>query len=167
MREKPNSPPITSHQMRAQRKRVAFGSEEQRSERATSFLQTKKSSQAIRSLRRAGAGNGSRTHLSTLGRSHSTDELYPHRGNSIAHRAGEINRFLTGRKIAAANFRRGEASPVQGEGDRREAVEGLLETKTPLSNSARDEFSVTLKIAITIKIDVTEKLSRNLTSATD
>ena len=25
-----------------------------------------------------GAGNGSRTHLSTLGRSHSTDELYPH-----------------------------------------------------------------------------------------
>ena len=24
-----------------------------------------------------GAGNGSRTHLSTLGRSHSTDELYP------------------------------------------------------------------------------------------
>ena len=49
---------------------------------------------------------------------------------------------------------------MQGEGDRREAVEGLLETKTPLSNSARDEFSVTLKIAVTIKIDVTEKLSR-------
>ena len=24
-----------------------------------------------------GAGNGNRTHLSTLGRSHSTDELYP------------------------------------------------------------------------------------------
>ena len=31
-----------------------------------------------------GAGNGSRTHLSTLGRSHSTDELYPHRGSIIA-----------------------------------------------------------------------------------
>ena len=55
----------------------------------------------------------------------------------------------------------------QREGDRREAVEGLLETKKPLSNSARDEFSVTLEFAITIKIDVTEKLSRNLTLATD
>ena len=37
---------------------------------------------------------------------------------------------------------------------------GCWELRKPLSNSARDEFSVTLKIAITIKIDVTEKLSR-------
>ena len=36
-----------------------------------------------------------------------------------------------------------------------------------LSNLSRDEFSFTLELAITIKIDVTEKLSRNLTSATD
>ena len=46
-------------------------------------------------------------------------------------------------------------------------MEGLLETKESLSNLARDEFSVTPKIAVAIKIDVTEKLSRNLTSATD
>ena len=46
-------------------------------------------------------------------------------------------------------------------------MEGLLETKESLSNSARDEFSVTPEFAITIKIDATEKLSRNLTSATD
>ena len=44
---------------------------------------------------------------------------------------------------------------------------GCWKLKNSLSISARDEFSVTLKIAVTIKIDVTEKLSRNLTSATD
>ena len=37
---------------------------------------------------------------------------------------------------------------------------GCWELKSLLSNFARDEFSVTLKIAVTIKIDVTEKLSR-------
>ena len=41
-------------------------------------------------------------------------------------------------------------------------TEGLLGTKKQLSNSARDEFSVTPEFAIIIKIDVTEKLSRNL-----
>ena len=42
-----------------------------------------------------GAGNGSRTHLSTLGRSHSTDELYPHAGAIIAEAAGNFNTFLS------------------------------------------------------------------------
>ena len=37
---------------------------------------------------------------------------------------------------------------------------GCWKLKRLLLNSARDEFSVTLKIAVTIKIDVTEKLSR-------
>ncbi len=37
---------------------------------------------------------------------------------------------------------------------------GCWELKSLLSNFARDEFSVTLEFAITIKIDVTEKLSR-------
>ena len=37
---------------------------------------------------------------------------------------------------------------------------GCWKLKNPLSNFARDEFSVTPEIAITIKIDVTEKLSR-------
>ena len=55
----------------------------------------------------------------------------------------------------------------QREGARLAVTEGLLETKNPLSNFSRDEFSVTLEFAITIKIDVTEKLSRNLTLATD
>ena len=38
---------------------------------------------------------------------------------------------------------------------------GCWELRNPLSNLARDGFSVTLIIAATIKIDVTEKLSRN------
>ncbi len=59
-----------------------------------------------------------------------------------------------------------KASPVQGEVARLAVTEGLLETKTPLSNSARDEFSVTLEFAVTIKIDVTEKLSRTHNSTT-
>ena len=59
-----------------------------------------------------------------------------------------------------AEFARAKASPVLGEVARLAVTEGLLETNNPLSNFARDEFSVTPKIAITIKIDVTEKLSR-------
>ena len=50
--------------------------------------------------------------------------------------------------------------PCARGGAERSEAEGLLETKKPLSNSARDEFSVTLKIAVSIKTDVTEKLSR-------
>lgn len=44
---------------------------------AISDKHNKKAPQTAERLRRFGAGNGSRTHLSTLGRSHSTDELYP------------------------------------------------------------------------------------------
>ena len=55
----------------------------------------------------------------------------------------------------------------QREGARLAVTEGLLETKNPLSNLARDEFSVTLEFAIIIKIDVTEKLSRTRNLAAD
>ena len=67
-------------------------------------------------------------------------------------------------KFCIAAFR-GNNSKIslepQREGARLAMTEGLLGTKKSLSNFARDEFSVTLKIAVTVKIDVTEKLSRN------
>ena len=53
-----------------------------------------------------------------------------------------------------------KASPVEGEVLSAARRRGCWELRKPLSNSARDEFSDTLKIAVTIKIDVTEKLSR-------
>ena len=52
------------------------------------------------------------------------------------------------------------ASPVQGEVLSAAKRRGCWKLKNPLSNLARDEFSFTLEFAITIKIDVTEKLSR-------
>ena len=60
-----------------------------------------------------------------------------------------------------AEFARVKASPVQGEVLSAEKRRGCWELKNPLSNSVRDEFSVTPEFAIIIKIDVTEKLSRN------
>ena len=44
----------------------------------------------------------------------------------------------------------------KGRGTAERRWRGCSELKSLLSNSARDEFSVTLKIAVTIKIDVTE-----------
>ena len=48
----------------------------------------------------------------------------------------------------------------KGRGTTERRWRGCWELKSLLSNFARDEFSVTLEFAITIKIDVTEKLSR-------
>ena len=56
--------PVPPNPNEAQRQRVRSGEEEQRSERALTFLQTKKSEQAIRSLlRRSGGQGGIRTHV--------------------------------------------------------------------------------------------------------
>ena len=72
--------------------------------------------------------------------------------------------MLIMRGVDSARERLPRVGGRQGEAAAERAV---VKLKSLLSNSARDEFSVTLKIAVTIKIDVTEKLSRNLTSATD
>ena len=61
---------------------------------------------------------------------------------------------------ARCRFRTWKPPLCKGRGTAERRWRGCWELRKPLSNSARDEFSVTLKIAITIKIDVTEKLSR-------
>ena len=54
-------------------------------ERVTDFFTEKNRNE--RNSFRHGAGNGSRTHLLSLGSSHSTDELYPHLENAVFKKA--------------------------------------------------------------------------------
>ena len=89
------------------------------------------------------------------------------KGTTLRSRSRISKIILNYADNARCRFRTWKPPLCKGRGTAERRWRGCWELRKPLSNSARDEFSVTLKIAVTIKIDVTEKLSRNLTSATD
>ena len=89
------------------------------------------------------------------------------KGTTLRSRSRISKIILNYADNARCRFRAWKPPLCKGRGTAERRWRGCWKLKRLLLNSARDEFSVTLKIAVTIKIDVTEKLSRNLTSATD